>query len=252
MSEQELQVLLTRAVEQNNDLQEALQEKGYRVVPFSLIETQPCVLNEAACAAIEQLQQGQFSWLVFSSANGVRYFAKHAEHVGARSAHTAVAVQGEKTAETFEALFKRPVDFIPSLAVSDVFAKEFVTRLSAKDSVLLVSARKTRGVLQKEIGASSAACTCIAVYETRACQYSPLACQVFTENTTSVVPVFSPSAFNAFRQLPVEDGLLRACVLVSVGPITSAAIRAAGFRVGVEARQQSVAGVVAAIEQALH
>ena len=116
--------------------------------------------------ALEQLET--FDWLIFTSANGARYFFERLKCKGldARSlASMKVAAIGKTTAERLTA-FGILADLVPGTESSAGLLEEFGAFDMMNKKVLLPQARAASGELPEGLAALGAAVEDIAVYET--------------------------------------------------------------------------------------
>ncbi len=95
-------VLITRTREQSSTLRAALEELGAEVLELPTIELVDGVSPQILASVVEALADGEYSWVVFTSANGVRRFfsAVYEQGRDARAFQSSkVAVVGPATAE---------------------------------------------------------------------------------------------------------------------------------------------------------
>lgn len=158
-----------------------------------------------------------YDWLVLTSATGARELRRRARGRAAR-----VAAIGRTTAEAWG-----EVDLVPAVATQEGLLAE-LPRPAGR--VLFAGAEGARLLLAEELAADV-----VVLYRT-----IPVEAEV--EGDLAVVA--SPSAARALaaanRGLPV----------VSIGPETTAAARAAGLRVTAEAQSPDLDGLVAAVAAA--
>ena len=160
-----------------------------------------------------------YDWLVLTSATGARELKRRAVGAAAK-----VAAIGPATAEAWG-----EVDLVPRVATQEGLLAELPR---PPGRVLFAGAEGARRLLADELGADV-----VALYRTKPAQPGePI------EGDLAVVA--SPSAARALAAL--ERGM----PVVTIGPETTAAARAAGLRVAAEAATQSVEGLVSAVAEA--
>lgn len=270
-------VVITRAAGQGEGLRSQLAKVcGAEVIELPCVEfrePEDAALLDAAIRAL-----GEFSWLIFTSQNAVRYFARRCRTLGVEFQKLAgprplVAAIGPATAEA-ASTEGFPASFVPPAGTGRNFAAVFrgcvrsVAGLESKDPVakfvhgtagkrLLVPrsdvALRDRGAADwtevlREAGADV---TDVVAYRT--CMPESLAGPQLDEIRRNGADCFvfaSPSAFENFAKSFGIDGVRRlgaSSVFAAIGPTTAAAIRAAGVACAIEAAQPDAESVAAAI-----
>jgi len=239
-------VAVTRAASQAAPLCEALAARGARVVAFPTIVTEPARDPEPVRRAVASLEA--YAWIVFTSANAVRFFAEHlAARAGGRlppGVH--VAAVGSATAEAL-AEHRIRVDAIPEEFVGVRIAAALGDLAGRR--VLLPRADLGRPETPDALRAAGALVDDVTVYHTVPAAADPAALAALAAGVDAVT-FTSPSTFTNFAALLGRraDRLLAGAVVASIGPVTSAAIRAAGFPVHVEPAEHTMSALVDALE----
>ncbi len=228
-----LRVLVTRAAHQASALGDALAAYGLLVVSIPTIALEPPSDDYAALhAAMEELES--FDWLLFTSANAVAVFAEQREELGVDEVPCRIASIGAATSRALRDAGLR-VDLQPETAVAEAFARALRPHARAK-RMLLVRAESARDVLPVELIRAGADLTIAAAYRTVVPAESVEALRRELP-AVAAVTFTSSSAVRNLLELCEAAGvtLPAAAVLASIGPITSATLREAGLRVGMEA-----------------
>ncbi|WP_020470312.1 uroporphyrinogen-III C-methyltransferase [Zavarzinella formosa] len=150
-----LRVLVTRPSKQAKTLTRQLELDG--AVPYSLpvIEAEAPADWSGVDVAVSQLEAGRFSWIVFTSANGVQFFFQRLKEVGKDArvlGGTKIAVIGPSTAEAL-AEYHLVADLIPSAGMnSETLAAELAERVRGQ-RVLLAQAAEARELLRQQLSA---------------------------------------------------------------------------------------------------
>jgi len=160
-----------------------------------------------------------YDWLVLTSATGARELKGRAQGRAAK-----IAAIGPATAEAWG-----EVDLVPRLATQEGLLAE-LPRPAGR--VLFAGAEGSRRLLVEELGADF-----VALYRTKAL---PSAEPVHGD----LVVLASPSAARALAKLT------RDLPVVTIGPETTAASRAAGLHVAAEAAAPDLDGLVSAVAEA--
>ncbi len=242
-------IVVTRAQRQSGGLREKLEQQGAEVLLLPTIETVPPESFAPLDAALNTA--ATFDWLVLTSANGVRILGERLEQLGLavelfRNSKTAVV--GPSTAEAARSLGLE-VDLMPERFVGEALADALAPQVSGK-RVLLVRAAVSRDVVPVTLRAAGAEVTIADAYRTVVpADAAERARTIFasTQSADAVVFTSGSSVTNLLDVLRSAKLALPAEVAcISIGPVTSAALREAGLSVTAEADSATLDGVVAA------
>jgi uroporphyrinogen-III synthase len=196
--------------------------------------------------AVDSLEA--YTWIVFTSANAVRFFADHlAMRPGGRlppGVHVAAVGTGTAAALAEHAI---RVDAIPDEFLGVLIA-DALGDLEGR-RVLLPCADLGHPGTPDALRTAGALVDAVTVYHTVPAAPDPAGLAAL-EAGADAVTFTSPSTFT---NLIVVLGnraarLLAGAAVASIGPVTSAAIHAAGFPVHVEPAEHTMAGLVDALE----
>lgn len=265
-------ILVTRAADQAEALSGPLEALGAVVfsVPVTAIEV-PANWSEVD-ASIKLIDQ--YDWLVFASVNAVSYFLGRCRALGMLEAVKArIAVVGPATAASLER-FGLHHDFLPSVYVAEDFLREFVLveRELPKRRILWPRGNLGRTLIADELRAYGALVDSVTCYVnvppqsqentrlelSRLFRQAPLSALVFT----------SSQSVKSFAQLMKNEGqhgkaaasasepeglarLLADVLVVSIGPETTKSCRLHLGKVDGEAKEHTMAGVLAELLQRL-
>jgi len=242
-------VLITRARGQASALADQLVVLGATPILIPTIALAPPSSFEAMDAALAAI--GSFDWLVFTSANAVEAFAGRARELGFDPKPQRVAAIGPATARAALAA-GFAVDLTPPQSVAESLAAALVPG-AAGASFLLVRAAVARDILPEALAAAGASVTIAEAYRTVVPQDSIAELRtLFASDPPDAITFTSASTAQNLVAL-LDAGSLRVperCVLASIGPITSGAMRELGLEPGVEAREATVAALVEALCEA--
>jgi len=239
-------IVVTRAAQQSGGLRERLEQQGAEVLLLPTIEIVP---PESLAPLDDALRQTrQFDWLVVTSANAVRVMDERltALGLGARSlAHLRCAAVGPSTADALRSM-GLAVDVVPERYVGEALADALADRVRGQ-RVLLVRAAVARDVVPEALAAAGARVTVVDAYRTVVpADAVGRARTVFSEPLPGAVVFTSGSTVSHLLDVLREAGLAFppqvACV--SIGPVTSAALRDAGLVVAAEAEMASLDALV--------
>ena len=240
-------IVVTRAERQSGGLRERLEQKGAEVLLLPTIEIAPPESYEPLDEALREAER--FTWLVVTSANAVRVIAERLAELALSSeslAHLRCAAVGPSTAEALRALGLK-VELVPERYVGDSLADILKDRVRG-ERVLLVRAAVARDLVPDALTSAGAQVTVVDAYRTvipadaveRAKAIfgaEPLPdAVVFTSGSTvtHLLDVLRSAGFALSPQMKC----------VSIGPVTSAALREAELPVAAEAETASLESLV--------
>jgi uroporphyrinogen III methyltransferase/synthase len=206
-----VRIVVTRPRARAAELVARLEALGHEVAVCPLVETVP--LGEAP------VDVEGYDWVVITSRTGAEELRRRL-----RGRPRRVAAIGEATAAAFGG-----ADLVPAVSTQEGLLAE-LPRPAGR--VLFAGAEEARRLLADELGADV-----VPLYRTRR-----LAPPDFPRDADLVV-LASASAAEAYGALGVSTPA------VSIGPQTTAAARAAGVRIRVEAKTHDVDGLVEAVER---
>ncbi|MCD8097284.1 MAG: uroporphyrinogen-III synthase, partial [Lachnospiraceae bacterium] len=232
-------VLLTATPKMAQEQAEVLEAEGAETIRFSLIYTQP-LLSEEIARAVARLSD--YSWLVFTSSNGVDIFFDYLLQCGKdlRSlAGIKIAVIGEGTRCALAARGLQ-ADFVPESFSSKALAKEWIPTLTKDDRVLLLRAEEASQELNRALDAASIPYTADALYRTAVDTRKEEELRRLLQDV-DYVTLCSASAARAFASM--TQGLEYRAQVVCIGPVTEKAARAEGIPVGQSAVVYDAEGI---------
>jgi uroporphyrinogen III methyltransferase/synthase len=245
-------VLVTRAEHQASDLVHALAARGAQALAVPTIEIAPPSDLPALDAQLRGV--GAYDWVVFTSANGVRGLCGRAQTLGLLDAMRACrfACIGPATAQALEP-YALAATLVPESFVGEAFAATLRQALqAAQPRVLLARAKVTRDVVPQGLRAAGCLVDEAVVYETRpaGAEHRERLVQELSSGRLDAVTFTSPSTVRGTLGLlgPGGPGLLRQTQLVTIGPVTSEALRQAKLPVGAEASPHTTGGMILALE----
>jgi uroporphyrinogen III methyltransferase/synthase len=241
-------VLVTRPRRQASDLVRRLENLGASVVLLPAVEVRELTDWSAVDRAMGQLTS--YQWLVFTSANGVHAFIRRLRHVGRdlrALGSLRLAVIGPATANTLRTYHLEP-DLVPDEYRSESLAAVLKERVKGQ-RVLLARADRGRDILRDEL-ATVAEVEQIAVYSQVDAATTDLRAVLrdgpidYVTLTSSNIARALLGRLDAEAQLLIRDGSLK---LVSISPVTSAAVRELNLPVAAEAAEYTSDGVLSAL-----
>ena len=241
-------ILVTRARDQAGELSSRLHELGAVPVEAPAIRTMPAVKPGALDRAILAAAGGSFSWVVFTSPNGVRYWFARARELGfdARGLQAQVAVVGPGTAGALEA---RGVlaNLVPRRFTTEALAKAFPR---GDGRVLLARTNIAPPGLAQALAAKGWGIKQVIAYRTLPVRsLPPEAAVLLKAGRIDALAFTSASTVEGFvrmaGRIPVTARV------VCIGPATAEAAAKAGMTVDAVARPHTIDGLVAALQRTL-
>lgn len=242
-------ILITRPVGQSAALAEALRLHGAEVLEAPTLIVAPLPDDSPVDEALARLEQ--CDWLILTSTNGVEALNARCRRLGLPlpTGRVRVAAIGPMTAARFLDL-SGPVDLMPATYTSAGLAEELIAAGVHGKTCLLLRSAGASSELPRWLTKAGAVCRDLPIYRCVPPKHLPnLTLECLSAGTVDWAVFTSPAAFENFVALlgrqasPLVDRLR----LVSIGPVTSGAIRRAGWRPAVEAQPHTAAGVVRAI-----
>ncbi len=259
-------VLVTRATAFAGTLARALEAQGAWAVECPSIRIEEIRPNPSLARALGR--PGRFSWVVFASPKAAHLFFEglRANGLDARAlAGVRIAAIGSETAKRLAEGGLRP-DLVPVRHTSEGLLAEFPkpprgTRKrparcgAGRPSILLPRGEEGTDVLPKGLAALGWGLVCVSLYRTHPVRGLPEeARRMLKDDRADAVLFASGSAARAFAKNLRAAGIRRLpprIRTISMGPATSAAMRAAGLRIDAESDVQSIPGLVETLEKAL-
>lgn len=243
-------VLVTRSREQAGVLSAVLRGAGAVPVEVPLIGIAPPANWELVDQAISCLHE--YSWAVFTSANGVRSFFGRLAALG-RDARVLgpcrVAAIGPATAGALRESGIR-ADLVPAEFVAEALLAELAKAGVGGERVLLARAEVTRDVLEGGLRELGARVDLVTLYRTTRVEDAPARlASVLARGLDAITLASSSSVRHLVEALGQDagrklDGVAVACI----GPVTAQTARDLGLRVDVEAVEYTMNGLVEALE----
>jgi uroporphyrinogen III methyltransferase/synthase len=243
-------VLVTRTREQASALSELLREAGALPVEQPSLRLVKVESPELVHEGVDGLAEGRFAWTVFTSANGVSaWFDELAlRNLDARVfATTRICCIGPGTAA---ALAERGLraDLVPEQYVAEDVARALDVAGVAGEAILIPRAEGARTLLPERLTELGCAVVEVPLYRAEPAELEVAVLDLLRAGRVDIATFASSSSFsNLLEMLGPEHELLRPVLLASIGPITSATIREAGFEPAVEAAVHTIPGLVAAL-----
>ena len=244
-------ILTTRASRQSGGLAKPLRDMGAEVVEIPTIQIKPPKSFKTLDAALRNI--GKYDWLILTSVNGVEAMFERLKKLRIPPEglnHLYIAAIGPATQKEIEKHGLK-VAVMPEKYIAESVVEALKEETKGK-RVLLVRAKVARDVLPNELKKAGAKIDVAEAYETHVPVGAKSKLNRLFSNDSSrpdIVTFTSSSTAINFLALLEKDHYhgLREIWLASIGPVTSATLREAGFRPNIEALEYTMEGLALAI-----
>jgi uroporphyrinogen-III synthase len=249
-------IAITRAREQASDLAGKLAALGAEIIELPLIHVSKEINKDTLHEVLSEL--GGYDWIVFTSANGVRFFFDefHRIYDDIRSLGLLrFACVGEATAKAILEQHLK-IECQPKIATAEALADELIATGSLDSAKLLViTGNLNRDTLTSKLEAARAIVDQLQVYKTEKTDLSaePAAAD-FRARGADAILFASSSAVQSFADqaaaLKLAKGATRPLV-GSIGPQTSETMKKVGIPIDFEAKTPSLDALIEALVKKL-
>lgn len=249
-------IVITRPREQAAGWRSRLEELGATVLELPLIQVTKHYDKQVLVEVFAEI--GQYEWLVFTSANGARFFFEefHKGFDDIRALGLAqIAVVGEATAEVVRAQHLR-VEVQPKKSNAEELARMLMERESLDSAkVLVITGNLNRDTLVDMLNDSRAIVDRLPIYKTEETDLAgdPVAGD-FRQHGADAILFASPSAAQSFFDQASAFKLnakARKPLAGSIGTTTTDAMKQLGLPVDFEADTPSIEALVTALQKKL-
>ncbi len=240
-------IVTTRPAGQSDALVKGLEESGAHVTEFPVIKITELQESEKFETALNRLDS--YSWLIFTSANGVDIFFKQLSQskLDIRKLYgIKIAVVGSATEKALNSkgLY---ADYIPEKFSTKELLSGLLGKIESSDKILLINSEISRPELTKGIKKSDIAFDEIAVYTTEPNNNleSKLDYIVPELERADYITFTSPSAVKAFVTLLGQERIKKfSAAVICIGPVTASAAAEEGMSVKAVAEQYNAEGII--------
>jgi uroporphyrinogen III methyltransferase / synthase len=240
-------IVVTRASDQAAELSDRLRALGADAIELPAIALEPPADPAPLDRAIDNLTH--YDWLIFTSANGVRFFLDRLDQSphDLRSLKARICAIGPATRKAVEELHLK-VDRMPEEYVAESLIQAFASDDLAGKRILLPRAAVARDVIPVELEKLGAQVDVVEAYRNIVPPNATArAHEIFSDEKKPDWITFTSSS--TVKNLLAIAGreALSGVRIASIGPVTSATLCAHGLTVDAEAKQFTLDGLVEAI-----
>jgi len=241
-------IVVTRSRKQASLLSEKLIDLGAEVMEIPVIKIVSLKADQQLKASFAQKE---YDWVFFTSQNGVGEFAEFLERSGKDSrifGRAKVCAIGSETAKSLAALGIK-ADYVPAQFCAEAIVKHFQEIKVKAGCALILRAKQARDVLPDGLKRLGFEVKVIDLYDTCSERSSALKLKECLKQKIDLVTFASSSSVKNFMELIGRDyrRRLKNVGLISIGPVTSAAIREYGLKVKQEAKVYTIDGLSEAV-----
>ena len=238
-------IAVTRAREQSGALATRLSALGAAVLELPTIEIRPPADPAPLDRALAALST--YDWLIFTSANGVRFFIDRLDAGPAdlRQLHAKICAIGPATRDALQALHLK-VDLMPSEYVAEGLLTAFEPHDLSGKRVLLPRAAVARDLVPVELARRGAHIDVVEAYCTLPPDHlAEAARELLAQRPSCLTFTSSSTVQNLVAAVGAEA--LRGIPAVSIGPITTRTAQSLGVEITAQAKVFTVEGLVDAV-----
>ena len=241
-----LGVVITRPERQADDLARLLLEQGANPISFPTITIEPPDDWNELDKALEQLES--YHWLIFTSANGVRFFferLRQKEKDIRDLKGIKICCIGPATARQIEEKDIK-VDLVPDEFIAEGILKSFSALNVRGKKILLPRAAQARDILPEGLKNQGAEVDVVTVYRTiNSGRKKEEFMALLDAQGVDIITFTSSSTVTNFVEIMGNDFVLPPLVRVAcIGPVTAATAKKAGFQVDIEQKEYTMSGLV--------
>jgi uroporphyrinogen III methyltransferase/synthase len=251
-------ILVTRAKEQAGEMVKSFHELGAEVIECPTIKTvfpEDCdSVDKAIDKIFSSKEKPYYEWIIFTSANGVKYFFKRLKILGKdfrEFKRIRLAAIGEATAGKIREL-GLSVNYVPEKFVAESIAEDFRNMDVSNKRILIPRAEVAREILPDELMKLGARVDIAVTYKT--VLDNSMADEIkelFSSKKVDVITFTSSStAENFFGMIERADlkENLKNVVIAVIGPITADKVVRLGYDVNIISLIHTSEGLVDAIK----
>jgi uroporphyrinogen III methyltransferase/synthase len=240
-------ILITRAIEQAEELSTLLESYGAQVISIPTIEITPPENLKPLDKTIEKIDS--YDWVIFTSVNGVKFFTERLKKGGTDIEilrRKKICAIGPRTQGELEKMGLR-VDFRPKEYRAEGVAEGLKARGIQGKKILLPRAREARMILPKELIEAGALVDEVEAYRTAKPAKSKASLETILKKGIDVVVFTSSSTVRNFMELLPDKTSMNGVKVAVIGPITAETARKYGLEPHIAPQKYTIPSLVRAI-----
>lgn len=243
-------ILVTRAVQQAGKLSDGLRELGAIPVEVPVLEFAPPLSYTALDRALAAI--GHYDWVIFTSSNTVSAISSRGGEIGVdapQASRAKVAAVGAATADAARAA-GWTVTLIPDSYVAEALVASFRSESLEGKRILLARAEVARDVIPNALRSARALVDVVDAYRNVIPDSAPIQLRRALSVGLDAVTFTSSSSVTHLADVARKANLgfpFPGVGAISIGRVTSATLRAAGWEPAAEADPHDIPGLIAAV-----
>jgi uroporphyrinogen III methyltransferase/synthase len=246
-------IIVTRSREQASDLSERLRKLGALPIEFPTIEITPPESYADLDHCLGHLER--YDWIIFTSANGVRFFVERLLFLGRDIRDLKgprIAAIGPKTADQLTGL-KIKVDFVPREYRAEAIYEGLRKEELGGAKILIPRAKIARDILPEELRKTGAVVEVVEVYQTiRPGGGGERIRELLAKREIAAVTFTSSSTVSHFVELIGKERAsksMEGIQVASIGPITAQKAKSFGIETTIMPENYTVPSLVDSLVQ---
>jgi uroporphyrinogen-III synthase len=246
-------VVVTQAAHQAPELMTLLENCGAQPLSYPCIAIEPPSDTTELDAALTGLANGEYDWLVLTSANTVLVLAQRCNALGLTPAaltQARLAAVGEATSEVALEYLGRAADLVPPEHIAENLGDALLAVVNRGERLLAPQADIARPVLVQSLRAGGLDVTPVVAYCTTVGSGGVELPSLLPHGVDAITFTSSSTVRNLLTRLENEGGTrgqLEGIVLACIGPITAATLESLGLPPHAVATKQSLEGLIEAL-----
>lgn len=252
-------ILVTRARSQASEMIRQIEQLGGEAISFPVLAIKP-VQDEKRLAVLDEAldQLKDYTWLVFTSVNGVQCFFRRMRErrIDVRSlAHARIAAVGPKTAEELEerGLMCEP---LPDAYQAEGLVDKLLPLLQPSDKVLIPRSSIARDVLPQALREAGIEVRPIDVYDNVPVDdHADWIVEMLQHGDIDIITFASSSSVKYFVEslrgqgISTPQDILGQVKIACIGPITEATVKEYGLEVSGTAKEATIDSMIDLLQQ---
>ena len=242
--------VVTRARAQASALTSRLEKEGAKVLEIPSIK----IAEPDSFVPLDEAQNKlqQYSWIIFTSANGVDLFFDRLFQNGKDTRALAgckLAAIGSATADMLNA-YGLVADLVPASYKAEDLTEALLPRLEQGDTILLARAKEARNVLPEALQKAGFQADVVPVYQTVAdCENKETLLAALKNKEVDCITFTSSSTVTyLLNALENDVTLLQDVTTACIGPITAQTMKKHGLTPAITAEAYTIDGLMEALQ----
>ena len=243
-------ILITRARDQAAVFSSSLRDLGAEVIELPTIEIVPPASWKGLDRAINQIES--YSWLIFTSVNGVNFFWQRWEGRNKGRLPSSLKICAIGPATAYQLMEKGiEVHYTPKEFVAEAILKGFEKSMLKGKRILLARAKEARDILPEGLRKMGAQVDVVETYRTVKPKWgSKRLKELLMKGKVDAITFTSSSTVNHFAELLKKEdlqALLKNTTIACIGPITARTAKNWKMRVQIQPKEYTIPALTQAI-----